>query len=342
MSHWNLTACEQTHNLPFDRKELDEASPLMDAALVAAVASYGEYSCAPVSKKDKSTAPTTCLVQADESKWWDSKLPPATQKVVMVAKDHAQSPSVLAPTTNMQAVGLKMQGADNKQVCLLGFRGSATVKNFVDDAKSPPFVTPLPVPWMPSSEMVAHRGILESYLALRDQVRQFATGCDRVHVTGHSLGGAEAQLAASDLANDNVKVGSVITFEAPRLFNHAAAAQYNQSLKGVKTLHVTAARDIVPHLPPQMPPFNMERTGEEIFYNTSKPDTPCNICTDTRNVSRFQCSDGNFAGQPKYIQSSHCVYDFGGNTQDLCTPEDTASIRWFTDLTSPSDMLPHV
>lgn len=66
-------------------------------------------------------------------------------------------------------------------------------------------------------------------------------------VTGHSLGGSLAILAAADLAKSH-KIDQVYTFGQPRVGN-AAFATYYQNLVP-NTFRLIDYADIVPHVPP--------------------------------------------------------------------------------------------
>lgn len=87
--------------------------------------------------------------------------------------------------------------------------------------------------------------------------------------TGHSYGGAMAQIAAKDFATrkDNLKIKlqkmKVITFGAPRVFSRAAAVAYNKIL-GNNTVHFQNKNDLVPGLPKKSMDF--EHTGLKVRF----------------------------------------------------------------------------
>jgi predicted lipase len=70
----------------------------------------------------------------------------------------------------------------------------------------------------------------------------------KIIVTGHSLGGSLAILAAADLAKTHGKIEQVYTFGQPRVGNAAFASHY-QSLVS-NTFRLIDFADIVPHVPP--------------------------------------------------------------------------------------------
>jgi len=89
-------------------------------------------------------------------------------------------------------------------------------------------------------------------------------------VTGHSLGGALASLAAADLNYNGLPVERVYTFGAPRVGNLGWAFFYNEmlNLKG-RTFRVVNERDPVPHIPYTGVTFmrGYHHVGIEIWLN---------------------------------------------------------------------------
>lgn len=75
-----------------------------------------------------------------------------------------------------------------------------------------------------------------------------------IWLTGHSLGGALAVLAAARLAAAGAagRVAGVVTFGQPRVGDAGFAAVYDQLLPG-RTLRFVNGGDLIPHLPPGVP-----------------------------------------------------------------------------------------
>src|SRR5262249_794395 len=67
-------------------------------------------------------------------------------------------------------------------------------------------------------------------------------------VTGHSLGGAVALLAAWRLQRNFLAVHEIVTFGAPMIGDEAAAREFEQAFQG-KTGRYIDLEDVVPHLP---------------------------------------------------------------------------------------------
>jgi len=122
-----------------------------------------------------------------------------------------------------------------------------------------------------------HQGFLDVYKALRDSMgaslAAACQGCDRLLVTGHSLGAALALLAAPDIAKNFLpgRVPTLLTFAGPRVgllrfhrfFNNLIPVCYR----------VVASGDIVPDVPLFVPPvFFYEHVGAEVKVDGGQDD----------------------------------------------------------------------
>ncbi|CAM9919266.1 unnamed protein product [Phaeothamnion confervicola] len=81
-----------------------------------------------------------------------------------------------------------------------------------------------------------------------------------VYVTGHSLGGALAVLAALDIVETGIPV-RCYTFGMPRVGNRAWADYLRRALP--VAVRVTHNRDAVPHMPPTS--FGFRHSAPEVF-----------------------------------------------------------------------------
>jgi triacylglycerol lipase len=71
-------------------------------------------------------------------------------------------------------------------------------------------------------------------------------------ITGHSLGGALALLAAAFVASlEHHPIAGVVTFGQPRVGDAEFAARYRRALGG-RTFRCVNDHDVVPHVPPRM------------------------------------------------------------------------------------------
>ena len=98
-----------------------------------------------------------------------------------------------------------------------------------------------------------HKGFLESLDALWSKIRglklaDLPARNKKLLITGHSKGGALAQLAAYRLARQNTAVHAVYTFAGARAGDQSFAAAFNQLLGNA--LRFEYRDDLVPHLPP--------------------------------------------------------------------------------------------
>jgi hypothetical protein len=121
-----------------------------------------------------------------------------------------------------------------------------------------------------------HLGFQSVYKTLRDSVLtglQEALGdCERVFVTGHSLGGALAVLSGPDLAVNTAakKIPTLLTFGGPR----AGLLGFHRFFNALIPIcyRVVAAGDAVPHVPLFVPPFIYEHVGAEVKVDGGQDD----------------------------------------------------------------------
>jgi pimeloyl-ACP methyl ester carboxylesterase len=120
----------------------------------------------------------------------------------------------------------------------------------------------------PDKVAKVHAGFKEDYLSSKESMEEamrLASGGEELPIsfTGHSLGGAVAQLAALDYAAKSEehakRVRGVYTYGAPRVFKHRRHVELYDQTIGHKTLHILVKGDIVPKVPPASARF--QRTG---------------------------------------------------------------------------------
>ncbi len=97
------------------------------------------------------------------------------------------------------------------------------------------------------------QGIDVVYARLLERVRKAATGGRPVWLTGHSLGGALAVLAAWRLEADGVKVGGVLVYAAPKVGDQSFTTAFNSSQLASRTRRWVNTTDPVPWLPTDAP-----------------------------------------------------------------------------------------
>ncbi|KAF5216174.1 hypothetical protein ECC02_011074 [Trypanosoma cruzi] len=109
-------------------------------------------------------------------------------------------------------------------------------------------------------------------------------GIEGILITGHSLGGAMANIAAANLMSQNSLFPSAVkvllyTFGQPRVGNEAFANWLLASFcrGGHELYRVTHKRDVVPHLPPMF--VGYLHVPHEVWYDNDG-DTVHKNCTD--------------------------------------------------------------
>lgn len=146
-------------------------------------------------------------------------------------------------SSDTQAIIGWSSAADGPRRIVLAFRGTASRQNVMSDVQA--WRTPFPyqhqvAPSYWTGRPMVHKGFLEAWLTVREQVLQQVTSLMKstapehpcqILVTGHSLGGALAQLAAYDIkmncadSGADVKVSCYI-LGAPRVGNAAFARAF--------------------------------------------------------------------------------------------------------------------
>ena len=135
-----------------------------------------------------------------------------------------------------------------RDLTVLAFRGSKSVRNFIADANFELFPTDI------CDGCTANQGFWESWLearrgivaTLKDTAAKYPNS--KVVVTGHSLGGAIAELATAEI----IKAGTpadLYTFGSPRVSGPTLASFVSNEGSG-SIYRVTHVDDPVPRLPP--------------------------------------------------------------------------------------------
>lgn len=115
---------------------------------------------------------------------------------------------------------------------VVAFRGSSSVQDWLTNAQ----FGMEDLFWATEYNCAAvHRGFLEAFdsvnaevlSAVRELLKSFPRA--EIYITGHSLGGALAMLAAYEFRRLNLPLAQVVTFGAPRVGNKAFAVAYNSA-----------------------------------------------------------------------------------------------------------------
>ena len=145
----------------------------------------------------------------------------------------------------------------------IAFRGTETFEDWIADFDS--FFEPYK--YIANAGHV-HMGFQSVYGAIRDSIETgvgaAVAGCEQLLITGHSLGGAVAVIAAPDIAKTLAPVAGpeVTTFAAPAAglidFTHF----FNSAIPACS--RVVNFWDVVPRLPPQIPVGFYEQAGTRV------------------------------------------------------------------------------
>ncbi|PRP79026.1 hypothetical protein PROFUN_13187 [Planoprotostelium fungivorum] len=172
---------------------------------------------------------------------------------------------------------------------------------------------------------LVHRGFLESYEAVRDQVVAAGIELSRKYpgsdfiVTGHSLGGAIATLGAADLAiSAQVKNPVQLwTFGSPRVGNAAFASYMNDKYLD-ESFRITHDLDPIPRLPPKL--FgDVQHVDREFWFRNSTDYQRC--ATEDENCNEGQwginiVDHGAYLGENFWSAEAFaagCVLSLGGS-----------------------------
>lgn len=190
---------------------------------------------------------------------WNCGLPCQKTQVSNTSIAENQSLKILAFT------GLTTQG------CLIVFRGSANMLNYLEDFDF--FMTNPYGEACPNCKV--HSGFLRNWQSLEPKIRTqiSALNCQEkaLSIVGHSLGAAMAALAAFELAAEYT-VRRVYTYGQPRLGNGdwVSAFSSRMSENNASYFRVVDYRDAVPHLPPDnFFSEGWEHPGPEVYYNAT-------------------------------------------------------------------------
>jgi len=186
---------------------------------------------------------------------------------------------------------------DTKKAIVLSFRGSSSIRNFVADAN----IAMEDVPYC--SGCSVHKGFLKSFeealplidMPLRSLIK--ANPTYRVVMTGHSLGGAIATLAALHYRSQGIRI-TLYTYGAPRVGDVTVSNFI--SLQGTN-YRVSNKEDPVPRVPPTNIGFgtitpeyhikqgnlNVKATDFEVLHNPSSDISITNFLNDVKDHDNY-------------------------------------------------------
>ncbi|CAJ1011044.1 putative Protein (DUF2974)/Lipase (class 3) [Leishmania naiffi] len=222
------------------------------------------------------------------------------------------------------------------------FRGTHNTANWIQDLDF--WSIPYPNPSCGNNCRI-HRGFYRAYSSVRDQLIYDVLSMLERHpsytlfITGHSLGGAMALLAAIDFTTWNVSKPEVVdnsvqpssaaptpshlapvmlyTFGEPRVGNQYFTNWSTSVLANEKQFRITHAKDPVPHLPPLS--WSYVHVPQEVWYPAD--DEAVLLCQDNSSTEDPLCSNSVYATRV----ADHLIY-FGICTRCKCTAAEMEEI----------------
>lgn len=164
--------------------------------------------------------------------------------------------------------------------CVISFRGSTTVTNWIEDFRF--WNTPVPFEWCKGCYVEdgfssIWRNVKDEVLGKlreigcvpRHEVGNSSNSSSNLFITGHSLGAAVGTVAMCTLQGWGYNVGLSYLFESPRVGNENFVNAFDHEFaRRIPMYRITHSRDPVPHLPPRyLTGFKYEHVNYEVFYD---------------------------------------------------------------------------
>ena len=191
--------------------------------------------------------------------------------------------------------GLRLMNSDKKvqgyvkfqdNTIVVSFRGTVDIKDWIANAKL------LKRNYQNCVGCKVHTGFSNYYNSVKLQMLAKVSALSHAHpnakviVTGHSLGGAQATLAAVDLTKAGYAT-DLITYGSPRVGNKQFSEYADKTLTGLN-LRVTYKDDIATAAPPQS--IGYWHVGQEMHYTDQNTGFKLPPKTDV-NYNRFSFGD---------------------------------------------------
>jgi hypothetical protein len=178
-----------------------------------------------------------------------------------------------ANTNTFGFAGLAPAAGEN--IIVMGFRGAtpSAGRNWITDLNAQR------VSYPGLAGATVHKGMYNAYLSIARQVnlaaKSLLANCQNCHVyvTGHSLGGAIATLAAADLYSLTPDL-SLYTFGSPRVGDLAFATYFDKIVPD--TWRVVHNHDIVPHVPQRF--LGFRHVSREVWYYQNRNGAGFKVC----------------------------------------------------------------
>ncbi|KYR00977.1 hypothetical protein DLAC_02418 [Tieghemostelium lacteum] len=180
----------------------------------------------------------------------------------------------------------------DNQTVVVTFRGTqfSSLENWITNLNFPKSQ-----PYPSFSGALVHEGFYEAYRSVSSQLQvgiiqaqKECPQCQKLIITGHSLGGALAILCALDVYESGYSQLplEMYTFGNPRVGNVAFIEYFEQIV--LQSIHrLVNDRDIVPHLPPI--DLNFYHLPIEVWFNNASAPLQYKICNNSGEDP--SCSD---------------------------------------------------
>ncbi|KAM9994567.1 hypothetical protein ACTFIZ_007726 [Dictyostelium cf. discoideum] len=180
----------------------------------------------------------------------------------------------------------------DKESIVISFRGTnmESLENWITNLN---FAKTEPYPAFPGA--LVHAGFNRAYQSVRPIVHQLLNStfqacptCNKLIMTGHSLGGALSVLSALDIYESSLTTMPLIlyTYGSPRI-GDVAFVEYFESTIMQNYIRIVNDHDLVPHLPAMA--WNFYHLPQEIWFNNKSDVTQHVICNESGEDEN--CSD---------------------------------------------------
>lgn len=217
------------------------------------------------------------------------------------------SSSLTTPSSLITDVTGFVAADHTNKLIVVAFRGSASIQNWIANFD----ITAVPTDLCPGC--TAHKGFWTSWTEARKSVLDaIKTSCKTnpdyaLVLTGHSLGGAIASLAAAELRKSGYSA-ALYTYGAPRF----ASSRLSDFISGQTggNYRITHYNDPVPRLPPI--PFNFVHVSPEYYIN--RP----NFKTVGSRDFRIYGGNVNFGGNAAWLLTDFIAHTWYLGDIALC------------------------
>ncbi|EAS04944.1 lipase family protein (macronuclear) [Tetrahymena thermophila SB210] len=229
--------------------------------------------------------------------------------------DDMKDVRVLTNTTNAAQGYI---GYHNNYI-VIAFRGTQLNKNWLNNFDF------IKVDYPKCQKCTIHRGFFRTFTDLSDQLFKNLQEMlikypnSQIIITGHSLGGAVATIAAVEIQdyllqqNKNDLISEFYTFGQPRVGNQEFVDYFNSIFPFA--LRIVNNKDIVVRLPMRI--FGYSHIGTEIWFDQENNYTICSFQSEDPNCS-VKFNTGSTSDHVKYLDNSTSCTEFDMQQNPQC------------------------